>query len=57
MVEEIRGEFRSGFVEQSRRRGSLPPEEFCRQSFVIAKASEVGRFWERNVKDPSRSSI
>ncbi|KAM0058503.1 hypothetical protein Hdeb2414_s0005g00170921 [Helianthus debilis subsp. tardiflorus] len=57
-VEEMGDEFRGGFVEQSlrvrdiiRRHSdvngatrvrSLPPEEFCRQGFVIAKASEAG---------------
>ncbi|KAI7737249.1 hypothetical protein M8C21_022982 [Ambrosia artemisiifolia] len=57
-VEEMGDEFRDGFVEQSlrvrdiirrhfdfngaARVRSLPPEEFCRQSFVIAKASEAG---------------
>ncbi|KAL4568149.1 hypothetical protein LXL04_023755 [Taraxacum kok-saghyz] len=57
-VEEMGDDFRGGFLEQSLRvrhiirrhfdlngagriRG-LPPEEFCRQGFVIAKASEAG---------------
>lgn len=57
-VEEMGDDYRGGFVEQSfrvralierhfdvngaARIRSLPPEEFCRQSFVIAKASEAG---------------
>ncbi|XP_024975360.1 uncharacterized protein LOC112513356 [Cynara cardunculus var. scolymus] len=57
-VEEMGEDFRGGFLEQTFRvrntirrhfhlngaariRG-LPPEEFCKQSFVIAKASEAG---------------
>lgn len=57
-VEEMGEDFRGGFLEQTLRvrntirrhfdlngaariRG-LPPEEFCKQSFVIAKASEAG---------------
>nr|XP_043605984.1 uncharacterized protein LOC122578153 [Erigeron canadensis] len=57
-VEEMGDGYRGGFIHQSLRvrdlirrhfdiNGaakirSLPPEEFCRQSFVIAKASEAG---------------
>lgn len=57
-VEEMGDEFRGGFVEESvrvrdvirrhfdrngaARVRSLPPEEFCRQNYVIAKASEAG---------------
>ncbi|KAL7608280.1 hypothetical protein Lser_V15G13363 [Lactuca serriola] len=57
-VEEMGDDFRGGFLEQSlrvrniiqrhfdlngaARIRSLPPEEFCRQRFVIAKASEAG---------------